>query len=537
MFDKYQSLRDTMTAMQLPQLQQYAAMHKDDPYVVTMALSIADTKKKAITAMQGQAGMQPTPKVADTAIAGMNAELPEDVGIGLLPAQNLQSMAGGGIVAFDEGGEVPRYNEDGLVRNPFAVLNPGDALDAARRWWKSGKPLAEYLGASTKKQAVAPNMETLDNAPFPEAPAGPAAGPTEQDILAAMGKTPAGAVPPGPGEKPPVPPQAPRQVPPAAAASGLPGLITTPEGIQKAMAAAQAAQSTPLPKEITGGIADLQQAEQALADQNVAGIKAEQAARGPALQAYEKELLKKAERTDKEEANLLPLIAFETGAAILAGTSPQGAVNIGAGLQVGIASYRKGAAKIEDARDKMAEGLAKIEEVRRNESRMDAKELRDAEAAAKKPLIDAKKLMLSAYEKNWGLDRADAKTGVELLMKNQIAMFEQGEQTKRTAMTVQGQKEIANMLPGETRTAMFFGKGDTPQEKFLSGMKVITEATADKTGMAAVKLLTETNTKRAAAGDAPITMQELLASAREYNALMYPKETSTPPKGAQLLQQ
>jgi hypothetical protein len=36
--------------------------------------------------------------------------LPEEVGIGALPAQNLEGMAAGGIVAFDEGGEVPRFS-------------------------------------------------------------------------------------------------------------------------------------------------------------------------------------------------------------------------------------------------------------------------------------------------------------------------------------------------------------------------------------------------------------------------------------------
>ena len=95
-------------------LQQYAAMHKNDPYTVTLALSEANRRKQMRMGAQG-AGAMPQPKVVDQDIAQMSAPqqqaLPEDSGIGQLPAQNMQGMAGGGIVAFDEGGDVPGYAE------------------------------------------------------------------------------------------------------------------------------------------------------------------------------------------------------------------------------------------------------------------------------------------------------------------------------------------------------------------------------------------------------------------------------------------
>jgi len=111
-----QNLTNTLSRMPLPQLQQYAALHKDDPYVVSLALSIANQKKQMMASQAGQAGMQPQPKVVDQAIAEMApvaGALPEDVGIGTLPAQNMQRMAGGGIVAFEDGGEVPGYKAGG----------------------------------------------------------------------------------------------------------------------------------------------------------------------------------------------------------------------------------------------------------------------------------------------------------------------------------------------------------------------------------------------------------------------------------------
>jgi len=43
--------------------------------------------------------------------------MPEDQGIAMLPAPNMQNMAGGGIVAFDDGGEVPGYAGGGTLED------------------------------------------------------------------------------------------------------------------------------------------------------------------------------------------------------------------------------------------------------------------------------------------------------------------------------------------------------------------------------------------------------------------------------------
>ena len=114
------TLTDTMSRMPLPELQQYATLHKNDPYIVTLALSIANQKKQMKAGQEGQAGMQPQPKVVDQELSQMapppqqmaaapQQGLPEDQGIGQLPAPNMQGMAAGGIVAFDDGGSVPGY--------------------------------------------------------------------------------------------------------------------------------------------------------------------------------------------------------------------------------------------------------------------------------------------------------------------------------------------------------------------------------------------------------------------------------------------
>lgn len=88
-------------------LQQYAAMHKNDPYTMALALAESNRRKQMRQGAQMQAPQQP--KVVDQEIAGMAQPMPEDTGIGQLPAPNMQRMAEGGIVAFEDGGSVPGY--------------------------------------------------------------------------------------------------------------------------------------------------------------------------------------------------------------------------------------------------------------------------------------------------------------------------------------------------------------------------------------------------------------------------------------------
>jgi hypothetical protein len=89
------------------QLKQYAAMHKNDPYILPMAIAESNARKQVRSQAQARMAAQPQQKVADASIAEMDAPapLPENQGIAQLPAPNIQTMAGGGIVAFADGGE------------------------------------------------------------------------------------------------------------------------------------------------------------------------------------------------------------------------------------------------------------------------------------------------------------------------------------------------------------------------------------------------------------------------------------------------
>lgn len=123
-----------------PALQRYAQMHKSDPYILSLALSESNRRKEVRAGAQMNAPEQP--KVVDQAIAGMG-------GLPTLPADNLrgmeQSMAAGGIVAFDEGGEVPRYQYGGILGTIPYDLSKLSVQDLTRMASMGDEKAAELL--------------------------------------------------------------------------------------------------------------------------------------------------------------------------------------------------------------------------------------------------------------------------------------------------------------------------------------------------------------------------------------------------------
>lgn len=435
-------------------LQQYASMHKDDPYVLSLALSESNRRKELRLASQGGVGMQQQPKVVDQTLANMQPEpLPEEVGIGALPAQNIEQMADGGIVGYAEGGPNPasgpagrlayenepvlrmaeggvaRYNgTEGSVteaRSPFAFLNPGDILSGISRIFREG---VDPVAAEQRRQAelrrmVSPAEETVGTPEFNAAQAVQAAQAAQRAKEAAATSTAESGTPP-----PPLPPL-PRATPVAGA--GISGLMTNPAALQTALGKLTGGISPDIPKSLRTGIGELQAAQEAAANENVSAIEKEQAARQPAFKEFEERLKAREARLTGQERQNSSLALLQAGLAIMGGTSPYAMANIGAGAQVGLKAYKDGAEKLEAAREKIDESMAKIEELRRNESRMDAKEIREARLAAKQPAIEAKKLAVSALEKDWGLKHQDALKIFETSVQNQRTQYEQGQANAR----------------------------------------------------------------------------------------------------------
>ena len=109
-------ITSTLRMMSDPQLQQYAAMHKNDPYIFPMAFAESNARKQERSAQQAQSMGQPQGKVVDQAVAAMGPEqLPENQGIGALPTPNMQRMADGGIAGYGDDGEFNYAGADDSV--------------------------------------------------------------------------------------------------------------------------------------------------------------------------------------------------------------------------------------------------------------------------------------------------------------------------------------------------------------------------------------------------------------------------------------
>ena len=68
-----------MARMSDPALQQYAAMHKSDPYTLSLALSESNRRKQMRQGAQME--QQPQPKVVDKEVAEMGPQMPPQQGM------------------------------------------------------------------------------------------------------------------------------------------------------------------------------------------------------------------------------------------------------------------------------------------------------------------------------------------------------------------------------------------------------------------------------------------------------------------------
>jgi hypothetical protein len=146
-------------------LQQYAAMHKNDPYIIALAVSESNRRKQMRQAAQGAQGEMEQPTVVDQDIAEMapapvapQQMMPEDTGIAQLPVGEME-FAGGGIVAFADGGDVERYQF-------------GGATSALRSFLQATGQTSAYVnGTPAEKAAIEAAFRATIQGPMPAAPA------------------------------------------------------------------------------------------------------------------------------------------------------------------------------------------------------------------------------------------------------------------------------------------------------------------------------------------------------------------------------
>ena len=170
----------TSTLARLPDqaLQQYAQMHKNDPYIMSLAVAESNRRKEVRAASQAPQDMQEQPKVADAALAQMAPPQEPDMmaggGLAALPAPNMQMMADGGIAGYegyDEGGStygqepVMMMAEGGVARYNGSqsqfVQDLSEIPASYKRWWQQNRE-ADAEKAAREQGMAQRRQEMMD---------------------------------------------------------------------------------------------------------------------------------------------------------------------------------------------------------------------------------------------------------------------------------------------------------------------------------------------------------------------------------------
>jgi hypothetical protein len=515
-------------------LQQYAAMHKNDPYIIALAVSESNRRKQMRQAAQGAQGEMEQPTVVDQGIAEMapapvapQQMMPEDTGIAQLPVGEMD-FAGGGIVAFADGGDVERYQSNGLVQPPasggteFAIpgmVQPSrsfmpqagapeqepflrrmfrDAeLQAARRRaaeaqaridrglnYESDREAVLML-QSLERQAAAPNPATSVGVQGAAAenlsgmdrrmmanPQTFAASAPGAAVAAGPGAGGPGAGGPGAG--------GPGAGGPGAGGPGAGGPGTTP--------ARAAAPGMDIPAMISRELSAAEQKENPFAaavmqlGQDRVSAKEEEVKGLEAIQKQFADIYKgRKERLDTREGELGKMKDQYTGLALLqAGAtmmSTTGGIGkaLGKGVQVGSEQYAAGLGKLQAAKDKIVEARDRLEEIEAQRNELSARELNKARNEVKQTGISAREDLIKSNMQMYGVNRETAMKLVEMQVR-----------VGTTQMEVAGRMEaarIAASAPGsQERLFAALGGGDVAK-----GLKAYSEAMGPEAkGQAAV---------------------------------------------------
>jgi hypothetical protein len=411
-------------------LQQYAMLHKNNPYILSLAKSESDRRKSLRTATQGNPGQQPT--VVDQNIAGMaQQQLPENQGIAQIPTPNMQRMADGGIAGYEDdeegmatggmggmfnfaqqsepvvrmsgGGAVPRYQgmppamggDGSVVKSSIQQIEDSNiaALSPLAQQFKTAEQQFIAAARSGDQAAIAQYMQVKENLRKQLEQAvstkfGNAAPKVMSQLLSSdkpVVATPGNVV--NPDEAVIAAEKAGRFKPaadktPPSATEGVKDLLPGTAKLNtdyKPVTAPTTDAATTLGNKFTNldartstinsQVAQKRSDITNAAKNRIAALEAFNKKQGPAYEGYEK-LLKKEElqdATDKDKAGLMSLM--KGFLAMAAGESPNAATNIAKGAMVGLGDYGDALKDFKKSAKERNKEMQNIENARRAESR------------------------------------------------------------------------------------------------------------------------------------------------------------------------
>jgi tetratricopeptide (TPR) repeat protein len=360
-------------------------------------------------------------------------------GVDQLPTNLPQEYASGGIVAFGGGGEVERYNSQGLIDPSFIEA-------AARQQQDLSGTFSGYETEERKKRRW--NPFTGSYAPLtPEQEAQLVAA--EAELKREYGATPSAPAPstqlPTGLTRPDIMTgTAPRAAGPGAAPASIAGL----GGDFKRKSAVEEWQRQRYGTEIEPGLEARTAARQRELDEKIAA----QQVPGLAYEGYEKALQKEeqARGVEKDEAKYTAMI--KAGLAMMAGTSANAFENIGKGAMVGLDDWQRAAKDIKKAEKEHRMMMAQIEQARRAEKIGDRDRMIARLESATKHAQRMDELGVEGYMRAFGVDqdaaqdawgkRFSAATQIQIARdkgdtSTLLGLMRMGAGGERGAMTVQ----------------------------------------------------------------------------------------------------
>lgn len=383
--------------------------------------------------------------------------LPEDQGIATLPVGGMD-FAGGGIVAFGGGGDVPGY-AGGIFVNEIEAANRESLRNTGFPLTAEQRARLEQTLASNRAQQAAGRAAGAAGRPFdpsaykPQTSSAPASGVNPYDPSKIIRRSDFTNEPyPEQNAPPPAPPK-------PAGEPGLPAIAATKferTALPKVdVADTLALYKASMPQEIVDPMAaqrkDLNDATTQAAARQLSLFEQEVQKRKPAFEDRLKKLDLKEKRVDKMGEHNFNMSLLEAGLAMMSGDSPNAFVNIGKGAQVGVKAYAEGQAKVEAAKDKMEEARARIEEFRRSEDTITSKERRTLKNEYENTFISAKKNLFEGIQQQYGLTRQDVTSAIASQRAREEAKAQLSSRENLGIAGIQSNESIARAHMQNTR--------------------------------------------------------------------------------------
>jgi hypothetical protein len=426
------------------------------------ALAKLAVEKEMMDRAQMRQGMQPQqPPAPQRTVA-------EEVASGLAALDvDPMGMAGGGIVAFQAGGEaqspkfVPYYQRTGEsiygrgapAEPPRSIVLPAGTSAQERAMVEMQNPDAQVSveggGGIFSKIGRALTYSSDVEAQKERAAASErdAAVMTSEAAKRAAARTSgiASAVPAGRG---------PVSAPAAGARADLGGRAAPPAGPapRAPRAATGIAQAMPGMSEEEAEMAKLRklsgsdeyEAQQrksveetnaerrAMAEADKRAFEEDVAARGVLGAEREKRLKGQEEKLAASEGKNLKMTLIEAGLAIASGRSPNALSNIADGAAAGLKGYQARLDRIEEGRAKIDDAMARLEDLRREEAISTGAEKRAYASQIRKAELDGKLAMTNVLKETYGTKSKQAETAVSAVLERKKA--EMDAQLKREQM-------------------------------------------------------------------------------------------------------